>query len=68
MTFVPLNNNATHRKDLNLTEPWTAREREEHEALPPTFSIWERPVYQPPRMETPRPGASDHLNIKRRGV
>ena len=22
----------------------------------------------PPRMETPRPGASDHLNIKRRGV
>ena len=64
MTFVPLNNNATHRKDLNLTEPWTAREREEHEALPPTFSIWERPVYQPPKDQHLRAGAMDFMKVK----
>lgn len=64
MTFVPLNNNATHRKDLNLTEPWTAREREEHEALPPTFSIWERPVYQPPKDQHIRAGAMDFMKVK----
>ena len=68
MTFIPRNDNSIHRKDLNLTEPWAPRQRNKHEALPPTFSIWERPVYQPPRMETPRPGANDHLSIKRRGV
>lgn len=68
MTFMPQNNNAIHRKDLGLKDPWGPRQRAENEALPPTFSIWERPVYQPPRMETPRPGANDHLSIKRRGV
>ena len=64
MTFVPLNNNATHRKDLNLTEPWTAREREEHEALPPTLSIWDRPIYQPPKEQCARPGAMDYKKVK----
>lgn len=68
MTFIPLNRNETTRRDLNETQPWAARQRAENEALPPTFSIWERPVYQPTRMATPRPGADDHLNIKRRGV
>jgi hypothetical protein len=68
MTFIPRNDNSIHRKDLNLTQPWAPRQRDENEALPPTFSIWERPVYQPPSMKTPRPGADDHLNIKRRGL
>ena len=68
MTFIPRNDNSIHRKDLNLTEPWAPRYRAENEALPSTLSIWDRPVYQPPSMNTPRPGANDHLNIKRRGV
>ena len=68
MTFKPINDNSIHRKDLNLTEPWKPRYRAENEALPTTLSIWDRPVYQPPSMNTPRPGANDHLNIKRRGV
>lgn len=64
MTFVPLNNNATHRKDLNLTEPWKPRYRAEHEALPPTLSIWDRPMYQPPKEQCVRPGAMDFIKVK----
>ena len=64
MTFIPQNNNATHRRDLGLTEPWVPRERAENEALPPTSNIWNRPVYQPPEDTYIRPGAMDFKKIK----
>ena len=64
MTFVPVNNNAIHRKDLGLTEPWTPRIRDEHEALPPTRSFWDQPVYTPPKDDHVRPGALDFKRIK----
>jgi len=64
MTFRPVNNNEIHRRDLNLTEPWTPRIREEHEALPPTRSFWDQPVYTPPKNEYVRPGALDFKRIK----
>ena len=38
------------------------------EAQPPAISIWRQPVYQPPKMDTPRPGASDHLKVRSRGI
>lgn len=64
MTFVPRNDNSIHRKDLGLTEPWTPRYRAENEALPPTLSIWDRPIYQPPKEQCARPGAMDYKKVK----
>lgn len=64
MTFIPQNNNATHRRDLGLTTPWTPRERGENEALPSRLSLWDRPVYQPPKDQCARPGAMDHKKVK----
>ena len=64
MTFKPINNNSIHRKDLNLTEPWTPRYRAKNEALPPTLSIWDRPVYQSPKQEYVRHGAMNFMKVK----
>lgn len=64
MTFRPVNNNEIHRRDLNLTEPWTAKIREENEALPPSMSFWDQPVYTTPKNEYFRPGALDFKRIK----
>jgi hypothetical protein len=64
MTFIPLNRNETTRRDLNETQPWAARQRAENEALPPTFSIWDRPVYQPPKEHCARAGAMDFMKVK----
>ena len=67
MTFIPRNDNSIHRKDLNLKDPWGPRQRAENEALPPTFSIWERPVYQPPKNQHIRAGAMDFMKVKSNG-
>ncbi len=67
MTFIPRNDNSIHRKDLNLKDPWEPRQRDEHEALPPTFSIWERPVYKPPKEQNVRRGAMDFMKVKSNG-
>ena len=67
MTFIPQNNNAIHRKDLGLKDPWAPRRRAEHEALPSTFSIWDRPVYQPPKDPDVRAGAMDFMKVKSHG-
>lgn len=64
MTFIPRNDNSIHRRDLNLTEPWTPRIREANEALPPTLSFWDQPVYTPPKNEYVRAGALDFKRIK----
>jgi len=64
MTFIPLNRNETTRRDLNETQPWAARQRAEHEALPPTLSIWDRPLYQPPKEDCARAGAMDFMKVK----
>ena len=64
MTFIPRNDNSIHRKDLGLKDPWEPRQRAENEALPPTFSIWDRPVYEPPKNDYSRPGAMDHKKVK----
>lgn len=64
MTFIPRNDNSIHRKDLGLKDPWEPRQRAENEALPPTFSIWDRPVYVPPKNDCSRPGAMDHKKVK----
>jgi hypothetical protein len=64
MTFIPRNDNSIHRKDLGLKDPWAPRQRDEHEALPSTLSIWDRPVYQPPKDQCARPGAMDHKKVK----
>lgn len=64
MTFIPRNDNSIHRRDLGLKDPWAPRERAENEALPPTFSIWDRPVYQPPAETYTRPGAMDFKKVK----
>lgn len=67
MTFIPRNDNSIHRKDLGLKDPWAPRQRDEHEALPPTFSIWERPVYQPPKEQNVRRGSMDFKKVKSNG-
>jgi hypothetical protein len=64
MTFSISNNNDNLRKIWNETEPWSPRKRDENEALPPTISFWDQPVYQPPKDEFIRPGALDFKKIK----
>lgn len=56
------------RRVLGLAGEWSAREKLPGEAEPPAISIWRQPVYQPPTMATPRPGADDHLNVRSRGI
>lgn len=62
------NGSDSKRRVLGLAGEWSPREKLPGEAEPPAISIWRQPVYKPPKMTTPRPGADDHLNIKRRGV
>ena len=64
MTFIPRNDNSIHRRDLGLKDPWEPRQRAENEALPPTFSIWDRPVYVPPAETYTRLGAMDFKKVK----
>jgi len=52
------------RKALGLAGEWEPRHKLPGEAEPPAISIWQQPVYQPPKMETPRPGADDHFQIR----
>ena len=47
---------------------WERRQKLIGEAEPPTISIWKQPVYKPPQMATPRPGADDHLKVRSRGI
>ncbi len=42
--------------------------RDANTALPPTISIWEQPVYKPPKDEYVRPGAQDFLRYRSRGL
>ena len=60
--------NDSKRRVLGLAGEWSAREKLQGEAEPPAISIWRHPVYRPPKMDTPRPGAHDHLQIRSRGV
>ncbi|CAB5222790.1 hypothetical protein UFOVP377_33 [uncultured Caudovirales phage] len=60
--------NDSKRRVLGLAGEWSAREKLPGEAQPPAISIWRQPVYQPPKMDTPRPGAHDHLKVRSRGV
>ena len=47
---------------------YTPRQRDEHEALPPSINVWQQPVYVPHNMEPIRGGANDFLRYKSRGV
>ena len=47
---------------------YTPRQRDDHEALPPSINIWQKPVYVPENMAPIRSGANDFLNYKSRGV
>jgi hypothetical protein len=49
---------------------YVPRVRDEHEALPPQLSVWDRPTYNGSelRMQPSRPGATNALQIKSRGV
>lgn len=62
------NGSDSKRRVLGLAGEWSAREKLPGEAEPPAISIWRQPVYQPPQMATPRPGAYDHLNVRSKGV
>jgi hypothetical protein len=62
------NGSDSKRRVLGLAGEWERREKLLGEAEPSTISIWKQPVYQPPPMATPRPGADDHLNIRSRGI
>jgi hypothetical protein len=62
------NGSDSKRKALGLAGEWLAREKLPGEAPPTTISIWHHPVYQPPTMATPRPGAYDYLKVRSKGV
>tara|TARA_R110000868_G_scaffold261898_1_gene520071 strand:- start:200 stop:409 length:210 start_codon:yes stop_codon:yes gene_type:complete len=62
------NGSDSKRRVLGLAGEWSPREKLPGEAASPAISIWRQPVYEPPKMATPRPGANDHLNIRSRGV
>jgi hypothetical protein len=62
------NGSDSKRRVLGLAGEWERRQKLPGEAAPPAISIWQQPVYQPPKMETPRPGANDHLNVRSKGT
>jgi len=53
---------------MGLAGEWERRQKLPGEAEPSTISIWRQPVYKPPKMDTSRPGANDHLNIRSKGI
>lgn len=61
------NGTNSKRRALGIVGEWERREKLLGEAEPQTISIWSQPVYQPPKMDTTRPGAYDHLKVKSRG-
>jgi len=52
------------RKALNLIMPWAPRKKLPGEAPPLTISIWQQPVYQPPKEESHRRGSMDFKKVK----
>jgi len=62
------NGTDSKRRALGLAGEWSPREKLPGEAEPPAISIWRQPVYQPPTMATPRPGAYDYLKVRSRGI
>ncbi len=62
------NGTDSKRRALGLAGEWERREKLLGEAEPPTISIWKQPVYKPPQMATPRPGADDHLKVRSLGI
>ena len=62
------NGTDSKRRALGLAGEWSPREKLPGEAEPPAISIWRQPVYQPPTMATPRPGADDHLKVRSKGA
>jgi hypothetical protein len=62
------NGSDSKRRVLGLAGEWSPREKLPGEAEPSSISIWRQPVYKPPTMETPRPGANDHLQIRSKGI
>ena len=62
------NGTDSKRRALGLAGEWSPREKLPGEAEPPAISIWRQPVYQPPTMATPRPGAYDYLKVRSKGI
>jgi hypothetical protein len=62
------NGSDSKRKAMGLAGEWSAREKLPNEVQPPAISIWHQPVYKPPIMATPRPGADDHIKVRSRGI
>lgn len=46
---------------------YTAKVRQNCEALPNTYNLLKAPKYKPPPTQSVRPGADDHLKHKSRG-
>ena len=47
---------------------YTPRQRDEHEAMPPSINVWKQPVYVPENTAPARRGADNFLSIKSKGV
>lgn len=47
---------------------YTAKVRQNCEALPNTYNLLKAPKYKPPPTQSVRPGADDHLKYKSRGI
>jgi hypothetical protein len=62
------NGTDSKRRALGLAGEWSPREKLLGEAQPTTISIWHQPVYKPPTMATPRPGAYDYLKVMSKGI
>jgi hypothetical protein len=62
------NGSDSKRRVMGLAGEWERRQKLPGEAEPSTISIWKQPVYKPPKMDTPRSGANDHLNIRSKGI
>ena len=62
------NGSDSKRRVMGLAGQWERREKLLGEAEPSTISIWQQPVYKPQQMDTPRPGAHDHLKVRSKGA
>ena len=62
------NGGDSKRRVLGLAGEWERRQKLPGEAEPATISIWKQPVYKPQQMDTPRPGANDHLKVRSKGI
>ena len=66
-TLMSFNNGTGDKEQVKYRTGFVPSIKHPDAVPPPTMSLWEQPVYVPPKQGYMRPGAEDFLRCKSRG-